>query len=175
LSNTENNNLTTEAHESPSAVSTKTVELIVAGTLFLIAAVVIFDSVRLGFRWGDDGPQAGYFPFYIAMMLAVSSLVIGWRAARKVDVASFVSRGELRLVFSVLLPLVVYVVLVGFLGLYVPSIIFIAYFMLTQGKYGWLMTAAVSVGVMALIFVVFEYWFQVPLLKGPIETLLRLA
>jgi putative tricarboxylic transport membrane protein len=70
---------------------------------------------------------------------------------------------------------VVYVVLVGLLGLYVPSIIFIAYFMLTQGKYGWLMTAAVSVGVMALIFVVFEYWFQVPLLKGPIETLLRLA
>ncbi|MCK7500079.1 MAG: hypothetical protein MZW92_64435 [Comamonadaceae bacterium] len=32
------------------------------------ALVVIVDSRRIGAGWADDGPQAGYFPFYIGLM-----------------------------------------------------------------------------------------------------------
>ncbi len=175
MSNTDSKSPAAETDASASAASTRTLEIAVAAIIFLIAAIVIKDSVRLGFRWADDGPQAGYFPFYIGLILAIAGVVIGWRAFRERLAKSFVSRAEFKLVLSVLLPLTVYVVLVGWLGLYVPSILFIGYFMRTQGRYGWLATVLVSVGVMATIFVVFEYWFQVPLIKGPLETLLRLA
>ena len=55
------------------------------------------------------------------------------------------------------------------LGIYVPSAIFIAAFMRFLGKYGWLRTALVSLGVMLVFFMMFEIWFQVPLPKGPLE------
>jgi hypothetical protein len=141
----------------------------------VIASIVIYDSARLGFRWGDDGPQAGYFPFYIGVILGATSLMLALRAMRVNLAASFVSKAQLRLVLSVLVPLAVYVVLVGLVGLYVSSIVFIAFFMRTQGSYSWFTTLLVSAGVMVVIFVVFEFWFQVPLLKGPIESFLKLA
>lgn len=65
-----------------------------------------------------------------------------------------------------------YVALVAVMGIYISSIVLIAYFMKRHGKYGWAATAAVSVGVMAVFFVVFEKWFLVPLHKGPIEAML---
>jgi hypothetical protein len=57
-------------------------------------------------------------------------------------------------------------------GLYLASIALIAWFMLRHGRYRILPTAAVSVGVPLLAFLVFERWFLVPLPKGPVETLL---
>ena len=40
-----------------------------------------------------------------------------------------------------------------------------------NGRYGWLLTAAVSVGVPLVFFLVFERWFLVPLPKGPLEAM----
>ena len=57
------------------AVRTRGPELAVAGFLFAIAVLVITDSVRVGIGWADDGPRAGYFPFYIGLIMAVASLV----------------------------------------------------------------------------------------------------
>jgi putative tricarboxylic transport membrane protein len=64
------------------AASTRTVELVVAGLVFVFGAVVVFDSVRLGWGWASDGPQAGYFPFYIGLLICLASVVIGARALR---------------------------------------------------------------------------------------------
>ena len=52
------------------AANTRTLEIVVAGLLFALGALVMFDSVRLGARWADDGPQAGYFPFYIGLLIS---------------------------------------------------------------------------------------------------------
>ncbi|MDP2135579.1 MAG: tripartite tricarboxylate transporter TctB family protein, partial [Sulfuritalea sp.] len=51
----------------------------VALLLMAIGLVVIYDSLRVGIEWADDGPRAGYFPFYIGCMLAGSS---AWTLAR---------------------------------------------------------------------------------------------
>ena len=40
------------------------------------------------------------------------------------------------------------------------------------GQYGWIVTAAVSVAVPILTFLMFEIWFLVPLPKGPLESML---
>ncbi len=149
-------------------------ELLVALFLMALAVLVITDSLRVGSGWGDDGPKAGYFPFYIGILLFASS---GWVALttllqwRKLT-QSFVEREAFSSVLAVAWPSLVYVALVAVMGIYFASVVLIAYFMRRHGKYGWAPTAAVSVGVMALIFLVFERWFLVPLYKGPIEAML---
>ena len=63
--------MATDSNDTRAAFRTKTAELAIAGLFFLVGAIVIFDSLRLGARWGDDGPQPGYFPFYLGIIICV--------------------------------------------------------------------------------------------------------
>jgi len=150
-------------------------EIIVALSFLTVGAVVSWDSHRLGSSWGSDGPQAGYFPFYIGVFIMVSSAINLYNALRPraATGVAFVHWGQLKLILAVLLPSVLYVALIVnpwfSLGIYVPSAIFIAVFMRVLGKYGWLRISAVSIGVMVAFFLMFEVWFKVPLPKGPLE------
>ena len=153
---------------------------VVVGLLFLIfGSGVMWDSWKIGARWGDDGPQAGYFPFYVGLLIVISALAILYNAlTMKPEEARepFVSWGQLRMVLVMLVPTIVYVFLIDnpwySLGIYEPSIVFIAVFMKYLGKYRWPTIAAVSIGIMVAFFLMFEIWFQVPLPKGPLETAL---
>lgn len=158
------------------AVKTRTMEIAVAAFILLCGAIVIYDSARLGAKWGEDGPQAGYFPFYIGVLLCVASVINLYAAlaAARRDDSEFVERGALKLVFSVLIPTAVYTALIGPLGLYVASAIFIAFFMRWLGKYPWWLVASVSLGNSVVFFLVFEVWFKIPLPKGPLEAALGL-
>ena len=166
-----------ENSSEQSAASVRTVEMGVAAIIFLFGALVVFDSYRLGARWGDDGPQAGYFPFYVGLLVCISAGMTFARAWRNTKLAgeSFVERSELKTILTVLVPSIVYVGLIEYLGLYVASTVFIAYFMRRLGKYSWLRVGLVSVGVMVAFFLTFEIWFSVPLPKGPLETALGLG
>ena len=163
-----------ESQDKPSGPSTRGPELGVAAFLMLLAALVITDSLRTGIGWGDDGPKSGYFPFRIGLLLlgasgwvAVSTL-LKWREQHPL----FAERTQLATVLAMLIPMVVYVGGVAFLGLYLSSLVLIGYFMRRYGKFGWGLTAAVSIGVPLAFFLVFERWFLVLLPKGPIERLL---
>ena len=148
-------------------------EVVVAALFLAFGAVVVWDSRRLGAQWGSDGPQAGYFPFYIGSIICISSIVTLWQALAKANVEAFVRWGQLRMILVVVLPSLVYIALIAnpwmSLGIYVTSALFIAFFMRYLGKYGWVKIVAVSVGTMAAFFVMFEIWFKVPLPKGPLE------
>jgi putative tricarboxylic transport membrane protein len=158
------------------AASTRTVELVVAALVIAFGATVMWDSVRLGARWGSDGPQAGYFPFYIGLLICLSAGIIFFRGLsdRMKAAKPFVSRGQLLLVMKMLVPSIVYVILIKLLGIYVASTLFIAFFMRWLGKSPWAKTAAVALGVSVVFFVLFEIWFKVPLPKGPLEAWLGL-
>ena len=161
--------------EGRSAFSQKSAEIVVAAFLFLVGALVVFDSVRLGARWGSDGPQAGYFPFYIGLLVCIASgvnLVLGILARGN---KSFVEVSSLKLVLSVLVPAAIYVALIGWIGIYVASALFVAGFMRWLGKYAWWKVAAVSIGNSVAFFLIFEVWFLVPLPKGPLESALGLG
>jgi putative tricarboxylic transport membrane protein len=166
-----------ENGEDRSAASVKAVEIGIAVAIFLFGALVVFDSYRLGARWGDDGPQPGYFPFYVGLLICISSTAVLLRALRNPALAgeSFVSRGELKKILTVLVPSTIYVALIAYLGFYVASILFIAYFMRQLGKYSWFMVVLVPVGVNVAFFLTFEIWFSVPLPKGPLEAVLGLG
>ena len=158
------------------ALRHKTAEIAMALAFLAIGGIVIFDSLRLGARWGDEGPQPGYFPFYIALIICVSAVMILFRALRlrPEQDKTFVGVEQLKLVLAVLVPTAVYVALIGWLGIYVASTAFIAFFMRWLGKYVWWKVAATSIGTSVFFFLIFEVWFKIPLPKGPLETLLRL-
>lgn len=142
--------------------------------LVLLAVLVIKDSIRVGTGWADDGPRSGYFPFYIGLFLLASSASILIKAllSWKKPGPLFAENAQLATVFAMLIPMVIYVVVMIWMGIYLPSAVLIAYFMRRYGKFGWLLTSCVSVGVPITFFLVFERWFLVPLPKGPIENLL---
>jgi len=166
-----------EGQQVRAAFRRKSAELAMAAFIFLLGAIVIVDSVRLGFGWQEvHGPRPGYFPFYIGLIMCVASLVNAARAlmVRGADNKTFVEVGQLKLVLSVLVPTMLYALLVTWIGIYISSILFIAFFMRWLGKYPWWKVIGVSLGTAVVIYLVFEKWFKVPLPKGPMEILLGL-
>ncbi len=155
-------------------VSNRSVDIVVALILAGIGVLVIVDSLRLGAGWAEDGPQSGYFPFYIGLAIILASFgtiavtLFGRNRTRGI----FVERGQLLHVLKVLIPTVIFVALVGFIGIYVASAFFIGGSMRWLGKFRWRIVVAVSVAVPFALFLLFEIWFLVPLPKGPLEDFL---
>jgi hypothetical protein len=162
--------------ENKAVGSVRAWEFLVAALFLVFGAVVVWDSRRLGAQWGSDGPQAGYFPFYIGVIICISAVVVLYNAVVKSSREPFVLWGQLRMILIVMLPSFLYVALIAnpwySLGIYVASALFIAFFMRYLGKYQWPKIAAVSVGTMVAFFLMFEIWFKVPLPKGPLEAAL---
>jgi len=168
----------TKGQEVRAAFRRKSAELGVAAFIFLLGAIVIVDSVRLGIGWQEiHGPRPGYFPFYIGLIMCVASLVNVVRAlmVKAADNKTFVEVGQLKLVLAVLVPTALYALLVTWIGIYISSILFIAFFMRWLGKYPWWKVAGVSLGTAVVLYLVFEKWFKVPLPKGALENLLGLG
>lgn len=163
--------------EDKAAASRRSLEVVVAAVLFALGLVLIMDSRRIGTGWADDGPQAGYFPFYIGLLLCSASLINLINCVR--DKASaqevFLTRNQLKMVMSLLVPTTIFVIAIKWLGIYLSSTLLIAWFMKRLGGFSYAKTAAVSIGVSAFLFGMFEIWFKVPLPKGPLEAMLGFA
>jgi hypothetical protein len=159
---------------SPSAggvVRNSTMEAVVAGVILIIGLVTLVESWRLGARWTDEGPGAGYFPFYIAVVLSLASggILVKALRSRRSDGSAFVDALQLRRVLQVLLPAVLYVLAVQVVGIYAASTVYIALFMVLLGKYSWVRSIMVGVSINVLFFLMFEVWFKVPLFKGMLD------
>jgi hypothetical protein len=154
-------------------VPTYVVESVVALLVVLMGVVVITGSWKLGSGWTTDGPGAGYFPFYIGVILCISGagILMQGLMGKSKNHEIFVDSVQLRRVLSVLLPALVYVLAVQFIGLYVASALYIALFMIVLGKYSRVKSVIVALAVVALFFMMFEVWFKVPLFKGTLDPL----
>ena len=151
----------------------RSVEIGVAGATTVFAIIVIIGSLQVGIGWGAEGPKAGFFPFYIGVLIVISSAVNFIRIVTETsDRGLFAEWGQLAKVMSVLVPTAIYVALIPWIGIYVASILLIAVFMKWLGRYDWPLVAAVSLGVPLAVFLIFERWFLLPLPKGPIEAYL---
>jgi hypothetical protein len=153
----------------PDGIRTRTMEIVVALVFLFLGGLVVYDSLRLGIRWVGDGPQAGYFPFYIGAIICIASLVtlghaIFGQTANRSKI--FVEWGPLKQVLSVLIPALFFVLGIELIGIYVSSTVYIAAFMVWLGNYRWPKSLVVGVSVSVVMFFMFEVWFKVPLYKG---------
>ena len=164
-----------QKQDSPSGggLSHSAAEAIAAACIIAIGIVMMIDNYKIGAGWASDGPESGYFPFRIGIILCFASLVVLLKSllGKQRDRGIFVSWQRLKPVLLVLLPTAVYVLAIKFLGIYVASALFIAAFMRVMDKSSWLKILLVSLGVNALLFWMFEIQFMVPLPKGPLEAL----
>ena len=152
-----------------SVISVRAMDIITSLAFLAVGLTVMIGSLKLGASWGVDGPEAGYFPFYISLIIMLSSTVTLYQAAivnKKKKTESFVEKEPSKQVMAVLLPAIIFVLGVQLIGIYVSSAIYIAVFMVWLGKYPIWKALAVSIGVSAALYLMFEFWFQVPLPHG---------
>jgi putative tricarboxylic transport membrane protein len=155
--------------------SHRSVEIGVALFMALLAAIGIIGSLKVGIGWGPEGPRAGFFPFYISLIVLISCAVNLVGVLREFTGREvFAEWGQIRQVLAVVIPTTVYVFAVPILGMYVSSALLIGVFMKWIGRYGWPMVLALSIGVPLATYILFENWFLVPLPKGPLEDWLGL-
>ena len=162
--------------QSPAAASVRSLEIVTAAILFALGVTLIADSLRIGAGWTDDGPQSGYFPLYIGIFLCAASLVNFVRAIRSTEMKAqvFLTRHQTKMVMSLLVPTTVFVIAIGWLGIYVSSALLIGWFMKRLGGFPAVTTILVSLGIPGILFCLFEIWFKILLPKGPLEQLLGL-
>jgi hypothetical protein len=160
-------------NEHAPAASTRAVDIAVALIMTAVGGIVMWDSARIGASWASDGPEAGYFPFYVGTIIALASIANFMIAVLgKGPRGTFVEQGQFLSVLKVLIPAVLFVVAIEWLGLYVSAALYIAIFMAWLGKYKPWIIAPVAIGVPIVLFFLFEIWFLVPLPKGPLEAAL---
>jgi hypothetical protein len=150
-----------------------TADALTAFVVFAVGVVMMIDNHRIGAGWAPDGPESGYFPFRIGVILCVASVAVMLRSLfgkeRKREI--FVPWKKFKLVLLVLLPTLLFVLAIEFIGIYVASALFIGAFMRVMDKYSWVKTLAISIGTSLVLFWLFEIQFLVPLPKGPLEAL----
>src|SRR5207244_8823020 len=60
--------------DSPAVTSNRIVDVVVCLLLLVLALTLGYDNWRTGAGWESTGPQPGYFPFYLSVLLACATL-----------------------------------------------------------------------------------------------------
>jgi uncharacterized membrane protein YedE/YeeE len=141
---------------------------------------IVYGALEFGVGWDSSGPQPGAFPFYAGLMVALASLgtlalTVGQRIAGNASLREeIMDRQRAGRIAAFFLPLLAFVVLSATLGMYVATILYLVFAMRFQGGYGWIATLATAFCTAAVFYLAFEKFFQIGLLKGPIEPLIGL-
>jgi putative tricarboxylic transport membrane protein len=155
-----------------SGPSHRLVEVGVALATGAFAIAIAFGSLQAGIDWGAEGPKAGFFPFYVALIILGGSFVNLVQAFTAGNGGRFATWRQLFQVLSVAVPTGIYVALIPVIGIYVASALLIALFMVWLGRYGVKYVVPIALGVPLVTFLIFEKWFVVALPKGPLESAL---
>ena len=144
----------------------------------LLGLAGVIGATELGHGWEESGPQAGYFPFYVGLILIGASLwnlvaaFLKHRAAGSEPEEPFLDRDKARRLGIFLAALLAFVIVTLTMGIYVGSILYITWSAWRQGGYRLPLALGTGVGFAVALYVIFEVIFKIPLLKGPIEPLL---
>jgi len=149
----------------------RNVDIVLLLALLALACLLGWDSARVGNAWADDGPQAGYFPFYLSVLLGAACLIglarlLMWSSH---STTGFINRHQLVRVTQVFVPTLVFVIMTEFLGLYVASFLLVAGFMWWIGRMALWKSVLTSFLFAAAMFLTFEIAFNVIMPKGPLE------
>jgi putative tricarboxylic transport membrane protein len=161
--------MTDTSHAGAAGPTHRAVETGVALALIAFGVIVVIGSMKVGVGWGPEGPRSGFFPFYLGLSIIGASAINLMTALALEPRKLFADWSQLLQVLSVVIPTAIYVVALPWTGIYAASLVLITGFMMWLGRYSATMSAAVSIGTIVAIYLMFEKWFLVPLPKGPIE------
>jgi hypothetical protein len=150
-----------------------------AFALFTLAfgAAIIHGALEFSVGWGDIGPEAGYFPFRVGILIVLASLVVLVHATlRRKELAAevFLTREQGHHVTAFAIPVIALVGVTIGLGLYVATALYLLFTVGLVARHRAWLAIAISLGTPIMLFLLFEYVFLTPLLKGPLENWLGL-
>jgi putative tricarboxylic transport membrane protein len=157
--------------DSPPVASNRSVDVVVSLLLMALAATLGYDNWRTGIAWDSTGPEPGYFPFYLSVILGAASLygLVAAFLSRREAGETFVTRAQARRVMAVFVPTLLFCLATQFLGLYVASFLLISGFMRLVGKIALWKSLLTALAFTAAMFVTFDIAFDVIMPKGPLE------
>ncbi len=155
-------------------ISRASAEVAFAGFTAAFGAMIAWGATEFGVGWSPSGPQPGTFPFYIGCIVALASMANLGLALRKASSGAqpFITAEQARAVLRFVLPMIGFVVLSIWLGLYVATAIYMFGVMRFQGRYPLWHSGLVAIGLPVALFLLLEKGFRVSLLKGPLEAAL---
>ena len=138
----------------------------------VVAAVAMIDS-RAGAMVDTTGREpggvgAGFYPFWSAFVVFVCAAVVGYKSWRSdiVGPAVFEGREGIFAVLKLVIPMVVAVFAIIWLGFYIVSALYMALFARWIGHYRWITVVALAIGMPVAIYASFEIGFRVSLPKS---------
>ncbi len=158
---------------SPPLVSRRAAEVAFALLTMAFGATIVVGAREFSIGWGEIGPEAGYFPFRIGLLIILASLVNLLRALMRRSALShpFLTGAQGRRLVRFAVPVLALVGVALVLGIYVAAALYLAFAVGLVARHRPGVTLAVSLGAPLLLFVLFEIVFITPLLKGPVEAL----
>jgi putative tricarboxylic transport membrane protein len=145
-------------------------EIWVSLAFVLLGAIVIADSIRLGFMWGMSGPESGFFPFYLGVGVVISSVIVFFNAFtqyRKEGAGKpLMPPGALKPILWVVVPSTAMVVVTELVGLHIAAAFFLIFYMRVVGKIRWVTTLLVGIIAPLSLYITFDKLFLIPLPQG---------
>jgi hypothetical protein len=143
----------------------RAVELGALICFLLLGAVLLSESIELGPGWGESGPQPGFFPFVLTVAMILGALGVLY--------ASVFGEPHLRPFFEVSqevtdllrvgIPILAAIVLIRWLGIYVGSGLYLAFFMAWYGRFRWYQALAGGILLPAIMWLTLREGFNIPM------------
>lgn len=151
----------------------------IASLVFLAFSVYLVFKSRQMEYYADLGPGAGFFPFWLGMLLAVLSItwLIQVSTGPKVPMEKgFIpDRQGLIRILSVLAAMALFGWVVDLLGFQLTMMIFLGVLLITLGRQSLFVTATVALVGSFGVYYVFTHWLSVQLPSSSIEFLRNLG
>jgi len=143
----------------------RAVELGAVICLLLLGVVLLSEAIDLGPGWGESGPQPGFFPFVLTIALILGTLgVLYANVYREPNLLPFFEASqEVTDLLRVGVPILAAIILVRWLGIYVASGLYLAFFMAWYGRFRWYQALAGGVVLPVIMWLTLREGFNIPM------------
>jgi putative tricarboxylic transport membrane protein len=146
-------------------------DLWAAGFLLLLGIIATVESWRLVL--GEVGkPGAGFFPFYLALGLTITSFAlvvrsfIGWAVERGSSSGSIRAKAVGKIAWLVS-GLILYAFAFEKIGFLLSTFLVMVFLLRAIAAFDWRLTLGGSIAIACLSYLLFKVWLQVQLPAGP--------
>jgi putative tricarboxylic transport membrane protein len=152
-------------------------EVATAAVIMVIAAVAMFDTRRYALPdptgTAPGGLGAGFYPFWSAAFVFTFGALVIWRSLVVPQPAQgvFKDRHSITSVLWIVLPMIAAVALIGYLGFYLITALYMSFFAAVIGRYRWYWIPAIAVLFPLALYLIFEVGFRVGLPKSELYDL----
>jgi len=117
-------------------VTYKWVEIVTTVALFVLGIFLAVKSVAMDPGWGPSGPEPGLWPLALTVLFMLGAVgVFVYTILNPDERPFFEARQEVKDLAAVALPIIVTVPLIYWLGIFVTSALYLAFFMWWYGEF----------------------------------------